>query len=175
MKTMSLMLPKENMEIPLPLVAFTPIGEDHNNEPLPHVVIAANQNKDVHPYEILLVEDSVADALLTKKALDHLGLGYRLTYLSKGSEVMPYLLSRKDKKPDLMILDLGLPDISGFDIMDELAEMPASIRDVPIVIVTGYDDFGYIRQNDRLLIRDYVYKSSLRLTIHKSIRQALNG
>lgn len=124
-------------------------------------------------YDFLLVEDSRPDALLIKIALESLGLGYNLIHLERGVDVIPYLLADNDNKPDLLILDLGLPDLSGFDILEYLAALPAKMRDFPIVIVTGYEDFGYICNNPVLLIKGYVQKSSLRLTIHKAVRHAL--
>ncbi|MBV8060192.1 MAG: response regulator [Alphaproteobacteria bacterium] len=143
----------------------------------PSRILATSGNDDEAAdtliYDFLLVEDSRPDAILTKIALESLGMGYNLIHLEKGGDVIPYLMANANNKPDLLILDLGLPDLSGFDVLEHISTLPAPSRDFPIIIVTGYNDFQYVQNNQLLLIKGYVHKSALRLTIHKAVRRAL--
>ena len=40
--------------------------------------------------------------------------------------------------PDLIMLDLGLPDVDGWDVLDELRSNPATV-DVPVLVSTGWE------------------------------------
>lgn len=111
---------------------------------------------------VLLVEDSRSDAALTELALDAAAISYTLQVLRKGSDVLPYLKKQGKyaaaARPDVLILDLGLPGSDGFEILADLAQLPAPMRDLPIVIVTGYEHFEYIRHSYPLWIPAYLTK-----------------
>jgi CheY-like chemotaxis protein len=109
--------------------------------------IAMPFHKKDNPLDILLVEDNVSDEILTRKAIDSTLIKCETHSLQKGDEVLPYLWRRRQggtlKMPDAILLDLGLPGIDGFEVLAQLNRAPASIRAVPIVVLTGYKDFQY--------------------------------
>lgn len=117
---------------------------------------------DSDPLDILLVEDVTSDALLLRHALDAAHVPYQLHGLRKGDEVMPWLareLKIGHTLPDLLMLDLNLPRMDGFEILSELTEASPTLRAVPIVILTGYDDFDYVRKGyNNLCIPAYIAK-----------------
>jgi chemotaxis family two-component system response regulator Rcp1 len=102
---------------------------------------------------IWLVEDNPQDALLIKKSLQRTDATYRLTHLTRGDELLNRLMN--SSTPDLIMLDLGLPGLNGFDTLEEISKMSARIRSIPIVILTGYKDFDYIDRNFPLCIQGY--------------------
>ena len=114
------------------------------------------------PLRILLVEDDAADASLTQIALDATNIPCDVMRLEKGDEVIPYLTKSShllpNVLPDLIMLDLGLPKQDGFEIISELAALPAAMRNVPIVILTGYEHFSYLTQHYQLWIPAYLNK-----------------
>ena len=59
--------------------------------------------------------------------------GYAVTEVFDGIQALRHL---ELERPDLIILDLGLPLLSGFDVQQEIAAH-AHTRDIPVVIVTG--------------------------------------
>lgn len=117
---------------------------------------------DLRKLQILLVEDLPADALLIKIALDGTGIPYEISRLRRGSEVIPSLRMSHTFNPadlpDLILLDLGLPDTSGFEVLEEMAKLQPSLRAVPIVILTAHEHFDYLCKTDMLCIRSYVRK-----------------
>jgi len=113
------------------------------------------------PLNILLVEDSVGDEILTRKAIDATHVEYNLKHIRTGTGVMPYLSQCYDlglKIPDLMLLDLGLPGIDGFMVLSQLELAPISIRVIPIIVLTGYKDFSDICRTYDLPLFAYLPK-----------------
>src|SRR5690349_10773277 len=73
---------------------------------------------------ILLVEDVPSDALLTRIALERTNIPFALSKIGRGDEVISRLcISQRicpSQVPDLIMLDLGLPGMDGFEILSEL-------------------------------------------------------
>ncbi|MBA2572303.1 MAG: response regulator [Gemmatimonadetes bacterium] len=81
---------------------------------------------------ILLVEDNthILDAftLLLEDS------GYRVRAATTGSQAIQ---SVREASPDLVLLDLGLPDMDGLEVVHAIKRDPRSAR-VPIVVLTGH-------------------------------------
>ena len=114
------------------------------------------------PLDILLVEDVASDALLLRLALDTSRMPYRLRSIRKGDEVLPWLMQElkngRQALPDVLLLDLGLPCMDGFEVLAGIAAAKPDIRAIPIVILTGYEHFEYIRQSYDLCVTAYINK-----------------
>src|SRR5688500_6964549 len=70
------------------------------------------------PLAVLLVEDNPVDCRLTTETLKKSGLTIRLYVVGSGEEALDFLHGRSEQcgaaeRPDLVLLDLGLPGISG--------------------------------------------------------------
>ncbi|MGH2731102.1 MAG: response regulator [Actinomycetota bacterium] len=83
---------------------------------------------------ILIVEDEDAVRELEKFILEQ--QGYDVLEARDGLEG---LAKAEFKKPDLILLDLMMPDVSGGRMFDEMKEHPATAG-IPIVVVTGKPD-----------------------------------
>jgi chemotaxis family two-component system response regulator Rcp1 len=85
---------------------------------------------------ILLVEDSLADIELTLDALSGAKIANDVVVMRDGASAMQYLRSTTDgHHPDLVILDLNLPRMTGHEV---LAAMRAddSLRRLPVAVLT---------------------------------------
>ena len=95
------------------------------------------------PMEILLVEDSLMAARLTMGALARSGIDHRLTWVSDGQEAKRFLLQEgkyaRAPVPDLILLDLLLPEIDGRTLLKEIRN-DARLKSLPVVIMTGTAD-----------------------------------
>ncbi|MGB9152508.1 MAG: response regulator [Alphaproteobacteria bacterium] len=119
--------------------------------------IAANCGCQI---DILLVEDNYGDALMMLDALNASQVPYTLNRIDHGDDVLPYLEKAvHEKLPDIIFLDMELPGIDGFEILECLAASPAPIRSIPIVLVTIQSNFKYVKQTYDLPIQGYLTKS----------------
>ena len=95
------------------------------------------------PVLILMADDDPEDCLLTKKTLQKAGLANELRFVRDGQELLDYL-GRHGKfadpaaspRPDLILLDLNMPNRDGLDSLWEINFRPA-VRRIPIVILTA--------------------------------------
>ncbi|ADY27902.1 MULTISPECIES: response regulator [Cellulophaga] len=90
------------------------------------------ENKTTNLCKILLIEDDVVTNFITTSKLNNLGYS-NITAVENGKEAIDYL---KDNKPDLIVLDLNMPIMDGFEFM-ESKEQNCICMGVPIVIVTS--------------------------------------
>ena len=81
--------------------------------------------------KILLVEDSKFLRLAMGRALSR--GGYEMTFAGDGDEA---LLMASEKQPDLILLDMMLPKMSGLDVLKALKKDPETAA-IPVVILTG--------------------------------------
>lgn len=113
------------------------------------------------PIEILLVEDSPDDADLTIDALRDGRVRNRITHLEDGVEALAFL-RREGKyadapRPDLILLDLNLPRLSGREVLAAVKQDP-DLRRIPVVIMTSSDDEKDILAAYNLYVNCYVTK-----------------
>ena len=98
--------------------------------------------------EILVVESSPADTLLTEVAFKAAGLTSGFRSVSDGEDALAYV--RKEGKyanvatPDLIFLDLSLPKVSGLDVLKAIKSTP-HLMHIPIVVASGSDDPEHVR------------------------------
>ena len=83
---------------------------------------------------ILVIEDIDENAILLKKLLR--SRGYDVLWASNGESGL-YLAS--SSIPDLILLDLGLPDIDGQTLVRYLRKVPKLVN-VPIIVVTAWPE-----------------------------------
>jgi CheY-like chemotaxis protein len=91
---------------------------------------------------ILLVEDNPDHAELIRRALAEQSSRLRLSAVRDGEAALDYLLRRGDyrdartsPRPHLILLDLRLPKVDGFQVMHEVKASP-ELRRIPLVVLT---------------------------------------
>ena len=113
------------------------------------------------PMEILLVEDSMSDGRLALEALKEGEIQHRLTWLWDGAEALNFLYRRgcyrQAPRPDLILLDLGLPEIDGRDVLREIKSQE-DLQDLPVVVLTASDDHEDQVRSEMLAVDGYLLK-----------------
>lgn len=107
---------------------------------------------------ILLVEDNPDDEELTVMALTEAGLANPIHVAHDGVEALAWIAAcPHDRLPALVLLDLGLPRIDGFGVLEALRR-EAATRALPVVVLTSSDIDADIARSYRLGVNSYVRK-----------------
>jgi CheY-like chemotaxis protein len=89
--------------------------------------------------EILLVEDSPADVLITREALNEAKLLNTIHVAEDGEDAMDFLCRRgkfaSAPRPDLILLDLNLPRKNGRELLAEI-KADDNLKLIPVVVLT---------------------------------------
>ncbi len=111
--------------------------------------------------EVLLIEDDLADAGLTIRALRSGGIEHRLTLVRDGEEALEFL-QRAGKfkaapRPDLILLDLRLPKKDGLEVLEEI-KSDGDLAEIPVVVLTVSRSNEDILRSHELKVDGYLTK-----------------
>ncbi|WP_182453009.1 response regulator [Streptacidiphilus sp. P02-A3a] len=87
------------------------------------------------PFDVLLVEDDPADAMLIEEALRHRGATRRIARAVDGVAALERLRDPALPRPDLIVLDLNMPRMSGGELLDVLKK-DEELKIIPVVVLT---------------------------------------
>ncbi len=98
-----------------------------------------NSNRSERPIEILSVDDSAADQRLIGHMLSYCSHPHNLNFVPDGEEALKYLRRESPhldaRRPDLILLDLNLPRISGHDVLRAI-RADESLKDILVLVLT---------------------------------------
>ena len=110
---------------------------------------------------VLLVDDGPEQATLVARALQRTGIDITLDTAATGVAAFDYLSSRastnEGELPDVVLLDLGLPDIDGHDVLATL-KLIRELQHIPVVILSGSQDPEDIDRGRNLRASSYIVK-----------------
>jgi CheY-like chemotaxis protein len=107
------------------------------------------------PMQVLIVDDDPATAGLLEETLLSVGDPKRVTVASDGRRALDLLQS--GLKPDLVLLDLKMPEVSGHEVLQSLKGNPAFAH-VPVIVLTASDDPTDIERCYDLRANSFVVK-----------------
>jgi len=84
---------------------------------------------------ILVVDDEAVNRFLFANILQ--AGDRKIVTVADGSEAV---VRSQEIRPDMILLDLMMPEVSGFDVLKDL-KSNAATRDIPVIVVTAMDDF----------------------------------
>lgn len=108
-----------------------------------------------HPKKILLVEDDDALASVYQTRLE--AEGFNIRRVPNGEDA---LASALEYKPDLILLDVMMPKVSGFDVLDILRNTPETAN-VKIIMLTALSQDSDRERAQSLGVDDYLVKSQV--------------
>ncbi|GAB1476835.1 diguanylate cyclase [Bacillota bacterium] len=135
---------------PRALEALKTHGEHMHNRPC-----AKAHEKDTPEAarkKILLVDDSVLNLMLLTEALSD---EYEVITAVNGKEAIA--LAESDSPPDIILLDIIMPGMSGYEVCQRLSDSNAT-KDIPVIFVTGMQDEKNQEQGLSLGAIDYITK-----------------
>jgi two-component system, chemotaxis family, response regulator Rcp1 len=107
----------------------------------------------MNPSEVLLVEDNAGDALLIGQALAEYPTPVHL-HIARDGEQALQMLDGPDFKPDLIILDLNIPKMSGYAVL----ALYHPKRKTPVVVFTASENEADANRAFSLGAREFVHK-----------------
>ncbi len=122
------------------------------------------------PTEVFIVEDSLTQAVLLQQLLQR--VGYKVALASDGESALERILAQP---PDLILSDVMLPGIDGFELCSQIKSHPA-LRHIPVILLTVLDAPQSIVQGmragaDNFLVKPYDEKrllARLRYTLSRA-------
>jgi CheY-like chemotaxis protein len=108
---------------------------------------------------ILLVEDEESDVEIFRRALKRAGLAAELVVARDGQEAVEYLdLENCDQpKPGLLLLDLKMPRMDGFEVLTWLNTKPC-FKNLPVLVLTSSSHDSDIRKAREMGAREFFVK-----------------
>lgn len=114
-------------------------------------------NIELNPsdYKILVVDDITTNVLLLKAVLSK--VKYRIITASGGVEALEKV---KSEHPDLILLDIMMPDMDGYEVIQRLKNEPeyAEFQEIPVIFLTALHNPEDIVKGFKLGASDYVSK-----------------
>jgi len=118
------------------------------------------------PLEVLFVEDNAGDTVLQWVALEESPQPVKFHLARDGEQALNMM---HDRSFDLVVLDLNLPKLSGYDVLEQCAST------TPIVVFSGSSDAASARRAMDLGAREFIikphhfesYKAAVRRMIEK--------
>ena len=130
-------------------------------EPAP---IRSAINKTQQSKRIIYVEDDPVNAHLMSEIITKL-TSYQLIIASTGNEGLKLIL---EQLPDVVLLDINLPDIDGYEILEEMRAHPQA-KKIPVIAMTARAMMADVERGERAGFDDYIVKPARAAELLKSI------
>lgn len=113
------------------------------------------------PLDVLVVEDNPGDVRLIKTGFAESGVEHSITHVSDGEKAFEYLYQRNgnefDATPDLTMLDLNVPKVTGRDVLKRMNGDP-DLASIPVLVLTGSRADTHVLETYRLGADGYFVK-----------------
>ncbi len=111
--------------------------------------------------KILLIEDDLITIGIYENLLKE--AGFEVETLMSGEEGLARMKEIKEgrgEKPDLVLLDLILPDINGMEVLEK-TKKEKETKDIPFLILTNYFSNGIEEKGKELGAKEYINKTNI--------------
>jgi HAMP domain-containing protein/CheY-like chemotaxis protein/signal transduction histidine kinase len=132
--------------------AFSFVTKPTSNEELDNALTRICEYARPHRKRLLIAEDNPAEQISTRELLGDKDIDVEV--VGSGTSVLEAL---EHNSFDCMVLDLRLPDMTGFEILEKLRDNPRQ-KDVPVVVFTGRELSAEEDAHLRTLARSIVLK-----------------
>ena len=106
---------------------------------------------------ILLVDDDDVDALIVQRSLKELKITNELVCRVDGEDALEYLRNEGNPKPCVILLDLNMPKMNGFEFL-KVAKADDNLKRIPVVVLTTSDMDQNILDSFSLSAAGYIVK-----------------
>lgn len=117
---------------------------------------------------ILAVDDDFMNLRILEMML---GKQFRVSCMTSGEEALAFL---KEQRPDLILLDLRMPEMDGFQVIEQL-NAEEGYPDIPVVFLTGEDDPEVRKQGLAKGASDFITKPFVKDSMLQCVNRILGG
>ena len=117
--------------------------------------------------KILIVDDSEMNREILKAIL---GEGYKYTEAVDGAQALRML--RQDMHIDLMLLDINMPKVDGFTVLEEMNQF-RWIDEIPVIMISAADDHESIERCYGLGVSDYIRRPFDSFIVQRRVKNTL--
>jgi len=103
---------------------------------------------------ILVVDDDPDIIYTIKKSFENLDTNYKILGVESGKKCLKLL--KNNKIPDLILLDIMMPELSGWDVAAELKKNP-KWKDIPVIFLTAKTD-SFSKTLGNIVVDEYITK-----------------
>lgn len=115
----------------------------------------------MNPINVLLVEDNEGDILLTQDALLEGEIAKDIQVVKDGWEAIQFLEKKNAYRlantPDLILLDINLPKLNGFEVLKKIRSTDA-IKNIPVVMLSTSSSDNDIKKSIKYRANYYISK-----------------
>lgn len=104
-------------------------------------------------YRVMIVDDNMANLIMARKTLED---EYEVIPVSSGISALE-CLNDMPELPDLVLLDVDMPNVNGFQVISEMKNVPKLVN-IPIIFLTAQDDDTTELESYNLGAMDYIRK-----------------
>lgn len=101
---------------------------------------------------ILIVDDTPTNIDLLSEVLES---DYRIKVATNGRTALA--IATSEDSPDLILLDVTMPDMDGYEVCRRLKQLPHT-KDIPVIFITGHNEAGAEKEGLGLGAMDYIVK-----------------
>ena len=109
---------------------------------------------------IALVDDDEVINMVHSEVIKRIVDGVQLEVFQSGTQLIEYLKSSQDQKLDVLFLDIRMPEMNGFEVLEKLESLPNSISNNTklYVLSSTLDDRDLSRAKSNPLVTDFIGK-----------------
>lgn len=120
---------------------------------------------------ILLIEDDMIELMKFNRTLSRLGFSHSITESNNGEEALNFL-NKKERLPDIILLDLNMPKMNGIEFLNILKK-DNELKYIPTIILTTSNNRRDILECYKIGIAGYIIKPLKFDDYVKSIKRLL--
>lgn len=122
----------------------------------------------IFPERILLIEDSAVDVFIHRKVIEQMNESAQIQVCGTAMEALAYLQNCElENLPDIIFLDIRMPDLDGFDFLERLDQLPSDLTSKLKIIMlsSSIDDKDLKRARTNNYVLAFVPKPLTRLKL----------
>jgi two-component system, chemotaxis family, response regulator Rcp1 len=111
----------------------------------------------VRSLSIFMIDDSLADAALYRLASEQSRMPSKFTHFEDGQSALAHLRETANELPDLILLDLNMPGLSGHEVLNEIRADSRLMR-LPVLVLSSSEDQSDIGRSYDEYVNGYLVK-----------------